>query len=171
MALIDELYSKEKADAIRTLWAGDDISAKQIMAEIGKELLKTKKTISSYSMDQLVLIFSSIDFDHEDTEPVTVAAIVRKYSGHKNPIPMITETIAESSLNKIPFADKVDFASKCLISLSFFYPYMQERHRRYAYPDPDFYRSLGKFYFKATNNSELAENFTNWESFVRKNFR
>jgi hypothetical protein len=170
MALIDELYSKGKADAIRTLWSGDELSAKQVMAEIGRELIRNKKTISSYSMDQLVLIFSSIDFDHEETEPVTVAAILRKYATQDNPIPMLTETIIESSLNKVPFADKVDFASKCLVSLSLFHSYMQERHRRYAYPEPDFYRNLGMFYFNATNNPEIADNFVNWETFVRKTF-
>jgi len=74
-ALIDKLFTKSQADAIRQLWE-DKSSRLFIEQEIGKEILNSPDVIKELPLAQLMFIASMSPFASSSDECYTIAEIV-----------------------------------------------------------------------------------------------
>lgn len=156
-ALIDKLFSKDPADAIRKLWE-DENSRLLIQKEIGKELLNNDSIIDDLSLVQLMLITSLSHFAESEDECHDVASII--YWGFNKPdiLPLITEHEGK------------ELAYRCLISLGFYSEALHKRCQRYAAPSPSFYRAVGISSFKQIGKDNIGLHFYQWENFISEMF-
>lgn len=156
-ALIDQLFIKSQADAIRKLWK-DSSSRSLIQQEIGKKLLDHDGIISELPLTQVMFIVSLSPFAESEKECNEVAEIV--YWGmHKSDIiPMVTEHNGK------------ELAYRCLISLGFFKGYLIRRWERLGAPSPSYYRWVGIKSFKEIGRDDIGNHFGKWEGFIGEFF-
>ena len=134
-ALIDRLFIKSQADAIRTLWE-DTSSRSLIKREIAKTLLDSEQIIEEAPLTQLMFIVSLSPFADSENECTHVAEIIYWGIHRTDIIPMVTEHNGK------------DLAYRCLICLGMFRPAMYRRYKYHGAPSPDFYRRVGEKSFE-----------------------
>lgn len=156
-ALLDKLFSRSQADAIRILWK-DKNSRLLIQREIGKQLLCHEEIIDDPPLTQFLLIASTSPFASSDTECSEIASILYWGIRQVDILPMVTEHQGK------------ELAYRCLISLGIFKEALRERCDRHGAPSPDFYRIVGVSSFNRLGMTEISSHFTGWESFLSEMF-
>jgi len=148
----------------------------QAMAEeIGKRIKKFRGVLTG-NIDHLSCILSTArsKFKYQSEEPVIVSTIIMKYTTRRD-VPLYAIDYSDrfarmaSQSEAIINCVRKDLGSNCLVSLSFFYPQMQKRHERRSAPEPEFYRRRGIESFEECRMPQIANNFENWENFIREN--
>ena len=155
--LIDQLFIKSQADAIRTLWE-DTSSRALIRKEIGKQLLSHELIIKELPLTQLMLTASLSSFADSENECCEIAGII--YWGIKTVdiIPMVSKHNGR------------ELAYRCLISLGFFKQYLIKRCERYGAPSPSFYRQAGINSFNSIGMNDIGYHFLQWENLISELF-
>lgn len=156
-ALIDRLFVKSQADAIRTLWE-DTSSRSLIKKEIAKTLLDNDQIINEFPLTQLMFIMSLSPFADSENECNNVAEIIYWGIHRIDIIPMVTEHNGK------------ELAYRCLISLGFFKPILVRRWKRQGAPSPDFYRQVGIESFKRIGMVDIGNHFGKWEGYIGEFF-
>ena len=159
MDLIGELFSTKEAGVVESLWQ-DDISSRVrliIAREIGKRL-SDRTLIFSSAQNQLMALLSLAKFANSDTECVYVAGILKYLLPQKKILPYSIDYMG------------YELASRCLVSLGFFLDAMAKRTKYSGAPEPKYYREIGKQTFDKIGRTDVADNFENWEIFLRDNF-
>jgi hypothetical protein len=153
MALIDELYAPEDCERIKAIYS-EDVSARQsLMQSFGHRIIANENILTSKPLDILALLCMTATFASSPLECQTVAVIVHKHILDANPLPYIVDDHG------------ITLAEKCLVSLSFFLPAMESRHKRRGAPSPSFYRSASKIMFSRCDHQDIADHHEQWESF------
>ena len=73
--LVDKLFSKSDADAIRKLWQ-DNSSRLLLMQEVGKKIADSDQIINELPLTQLTFMVSLSPFAESDEERNNVATII-----------------------------------------------------------------------------------------------
>lgn len=156
-ALIDKLFTKAQADAIRNLWE-DKNSRLLIEQEIGKQIIDTDKIIQELPLTQIMFVASMSPFASSSNECYSVAEII--YWGINTPdvLPSVTEHQGK------------DLAYRCLISLGMFKKTLIHRCDRHGAPPPSFYRRVGISSFSKIGKEDISEHFLQWENFLSEMF-
>lgn len=152
MALIDELYSPEDCKRIKLIYKEDPSSRKALMEALGHKVIQNEEILTSKPLDILALICMTADFASSHNECHTVAVIVHKHINTKDPLPYVMDDHG------------ITLAEKCLVSLSFFLPALERRHRKGA-PSPSFYRNASKIMFSRCEHEDIANHHEKWENF------
>ncbi len=177
MAKAETLYSlfpEHSRETIDSL-IGDPEFEKQIPKLIIEKLEKTTEKILPIDSNLLPLFFSRANFA-ETEEAYKMANLFSKYLSHqKRFLPLAIDYLSEIELLKYKHQltekkyclEGEDFASRCLFSLSLFYAGLDRLHKKGA-PHPGFYREMGKRTFTSIGEENIADNFENWENFIRE---
>jgi len=153
MALIDELYAPEECERIKAIYS-EDVSARQsLMQSFGHRIIANENILTSKPLDILALVCMTATFASSPLECQTVAIIVHKHILDADPLPYVVDDHG------------ITLAEKCLVSLSFFLPAMERRHKRRGAPSPSFYRSASKIMFSRCDQQAIADHHEQWESF------
>jgi hypothetical protein len=153
MALIDELYSPEDCTRIKAIYKEDPNSRKALLEAFGHKIIENQEILTSKPLDVLALICMTADFANSHEECQTVAVIVHKHINTANPLPYMLDDYG------------ILLAEKCLVSLSFFLPALEARHKRKGAPSPSFYRKASKIMFSKFEHNDIAEHHEKWENF------
>ena len=156
-ALIDSLFSKNQADAIRKLWE-DQNSRLLLEQEIGKKLISDETVLDKLPFTQLMLITSLSPFSNSEEESCIVASIIYWGIKERDILPMIAEHHGK------------ELAYRCLISLGMFKRALTIRWKRHAAPAPVFYREVGIRSFSQIGMEDISCHFKQWESFINEFF-
>lgn len=152
-ALIDRLFIKKDADAIRTLW--EDRSTHLLLEqEIGKEILNNDNLILEMPLTQIMFILTLSPFSSGENECHDIAEIIYWGMDKTDIIPMAFEHKG------------FDLACRCLLSLSFFKGKMKQRTERYGCPSVSFYRKIGIEAFRKIGKVDISRHFCQWEVFL-----
>jgi hypothetical protein len=153
MALIDELYAPEECERIKAIYS-EDVSARQsLMQSFGHRIIANENILTSKPLDILALVCMTATFASSPLECQTVAVIVHKHILDADPLPYVVDDHG------------ITLAEKCLVSLSFFLPAMERRHKRRGAPSPSFYRNASKIMFSRCDQQAIADHHEQWESF------
>ena len=153
MALIDELYAPEDCERIKAIYS-EDVSARQsLMQSFGHRIIANENILTSKPLDILALLCMTATFASSPLECQTVAVIIHKHILDDNPLPYIVDDHG------------ITLAEKSLVSLSFFLPAMERRHKRRGAPSPSFYRNASKIMFSRCDQQAIADHHEQWESF------
>lgn len=153
MALIDELYAPEECERIKAIYS-EDVSARQsLMQSFGHRIIANENILTSKPLDILALVCMTATFASSPMECQTVAIIVHKHILDADPLPYVVDDHG------------ITLAEKCLVSLSFFLPAMERRHKRRGAPSPSFYRNASKIMFSRCDQQAIADHHEQWESF------
>jgi hypothetical protein len=153
MALIDELYAPEECERIKAIYS-EDVSARQsLMQSFGHRIIANENILTSKPLDILALVCMTATFASSPLECQTVAIIVHKHILDADPLPYVVDDHG------------ITLAEKCLVSLSFFLPAMERRHKRRGAPSPSFYRNASKIMFSRCDQQAIADHHEQWESF------
>lgn len=158
MALIDELYPDEDCTRIKLIYKEDPSSRQALMEAFGHRIIQNQEILVSKPLDILALVCMTADFANSPTECQTVAVIVHKHINTKDPLPYIIDDHG------------ITLAEKSLVSLSFFLPAMEQRHKRRGAPSPKFYRQASKTMFSRCDHDDIAEHHEKWENFFSEMF-
>lgn len=154
--LIDSLFPKSKADAIRSLWL--DVECRPlIQKEIAKELLNDH-TVIELPLTQIMFISSLSTFADSEKECYDVAEIIYWGITKTDVFPLISEHKGK------------ELAYRCLISLSLFKEALNKKYERHGAPSPDFYRKVGISSFEQIEMKEISHHFRQWEGFIGEFF-
>lgn len=156
MKLIEELYSGKEKEALLSL-SEDRTIRSQVARQINKKLTD-KGIVLNFSDEQLMIILSQAEFANSDDECAYVAGVVKRYLKTAEVLPFTIEHKG------------YDLASRCLISLSFFYRALEKRWKYHSAPEPNFYREVGKKTFWDIGRQDVSDNFEKWENFMQENF-
>jgi hypothetical protein len=155
--LIDRVFSKSDADAIKKLWQ-DNSSRLLLMQEVGKKIVESDQVLNELPLSQLTFIVSLSPFAESDEERNNVATIIYWGINRTDILPMITEHRGK------------DLAYRCLISLGFYKNQLTLRCERRGAPSPSFYRKVGIATFDQIGMAEVGRHFTQWEYFMNDFF-
>ena len=156
-ALIDELFNKSQADAIRKLWE-DKSSRFLLQQEIGKKILDSEYFVGELPLTQLMFITTLSPFATSDKECHLVAEIIYWGMHRTDILPLISEHKGK------------DLAYRCLISLGFFTSAIEKKWKRRGSPSPSFYREVGINAFNQIEMKDISKHFIGWESFLKEYF-
>lgn len=160
-ALIDEIYTEKECSHIKTLFNEDGSLRDIIKKAIGdKVLLSNEKMLLSNPLDIIYLTCLTSRFAVSDDECHRVAITVYQY----------INTTEESILPYISDGLDLHFASKVLISLSFFSKAFEHRWKYRAAPSPKFYRQLSKSIYLQSGQKDIAAHHEQWEGFLGEIF-
>jgi len=155
--LIDNLFSKSQADAIRTLWE-DNNSRFLLEREIGKQLFDNEELLEQLPLAQLIFLMSLATFADSSEECYDVAEVVHWGLKKTDIVPMVTEHHGK------------DLAYRCLISLGFFKQAMIARTNRRGAPSVNFYRHHGISAFHHIGKDHIGRHFIQWECYINEMF-
>lgn len=157
-SIVDQLgYNNEEKKSIQSLWR-DESCRLDVKKALGSKLAGSDSLIIGNSLNQLCLIMCQADFADTEDETITVAVIVL----YCLKVPDILPSLAEHRGRA--------FAARSLVALGMFNKAMEERCQRRGAPKPDYYRQIGKLYFKQDNLPEIANHFKLWENFLAERF-
>jgi hypothetical protein len=158
-ALIDELYDPEDCNKIRSFYKEDNSLHTALRQAIGEQItLKSEKFLSSNPIDIICLICLTAKFASSEDECHRVAITVCQMLDEPNPLPYLHKD------------NTLVFASKALISLSFFYKALEHRFLRHGAPSPKFYRETSKSIYKSNKQPDIAAHHEKWEGFLGEFF-
>jgi len=155
--IIDKLFPKNQADAIRKLWA-DQTSRLLLEQEIGKKLISGETVLDKFPFTQLMLITSLSPFSNSEEESAIVASIIYWGIKERDILPMVAEHHGK------------ELAYRCLVSLGMFKKALIVRWKRYAAPSPVFYRNVGIRSFSQIGMEDISNHFQRWENFMSEIF-
>lgn len=151
---MDFLYSAADCARIRDLYEDDDLKP-LLQKQIGAKILEDRDTfIDGNAIDVLAMICMNQNFTSDSREVLSVSFFIRRGLTNPNPLPMVTEHKG------------LDLASKTLVALSFFKPYMVKRWQKFAAPHPSWYRKASQLEFMRAGYKSLAINHRKWEAFL-----
>jgi len=156
-ALIDKLFEKSQADAIRKLWE-DNSSRSLIQQELGKKLIDSDDFIDEFPLTQIMFISTMSPFASSVNECYSVADVVYWGIHRVDILPLVSEHKGK------------ELAYRCLISLSMFEAALVKRYNRYGAPSPSFYRKVGEKSFEQIGMNDIGKHFYQWENFIREMF-
>ena len=156
-ALIDSLFSKPQADAIRKLWVDKD-SRLLIEKEIGKQMFENHELLTQLPLTQLMFMMSLANFSSSQEECYDVASIVYWGIGTTDIIPLVSEH------------NNKELAYRCLITLGLFKKAMIRRQNRFAAPSVTFYRRAGINSFRLIGMVDISKHFCLWEQYLGEMF-
>ena len=156
-ALVDQLFPKDQADAIRKLWA-DKTSRFLLQQEIGKQVLSQDEFLDQLPLTQLMFLTSLSPFSNSEEECFMVASIICWGIRKNDILPMVTEHCGK------------ELAYRCLISLGFFKNVLVRRWERHGAPSPSFYRNVGVKSFDQIGLNNISNHFCQWENFMGEFF-
>ena len=156
-ALIDKLFTKPQADAIRHLWE-DKNSRLLIEQEIGKQIIQHDDIIHELPLTQIMFITAMSPFASSSNECHNVAEIIYWGINRTDILPYISEHQGK------------ELAYRCLISLGLFKKALNYRCNRRGAPSPDFYRNIGISCFAQIGEEDISEHFAQWEGFLGEMF-
>ena len=136
-----------------TLW--NDESSRPLLQQTMADHLLGDRPVFFRPVDQMLILVSQAHFADSEEECADVAHIL--CVPPQDTLPLISEHHGWG------------LATRCLIGLSFFYPAMEARFRR-GYPNPKYYRQVGKVTFSRCGKPELDSHFENWEMFIGEHF-
>ncbi|MEI6731368.1 MAG: hypothetical protein WCK90_01675 [archaeon] len=166
---LGNIFPEKNAETVRSLMA-DEGSKRLMIREIGRRLLDSPSiTYGQSNFDQMICILSTAKFDYGDDEPVMVGRMIVDYSRRRDVLPYVIDHIPKSE-NKERVVRRQELGERCFIGLSLFYDKLQRRYERQSAPHPEFYREVGISAFRREGLPEIADNFKNWETFVRETF-
>ena len=157
MDLSGELFGEKDAEAMGRMWRDDPSLRHQIARQVGRKLMKSSEVLP-LGNEQFLALISLASFADSDDECIYVYGVLKHNLTNKYPFPLITEHKG------------YDLASRCLVSLGFFYRNMEKRTRYYGTPEPEFYREVGQDTFKKLGRRDVSEHFTSWEGFFQEVF-
>ena len=156
-ALVDKLFDKKQADAIRKLWK-DRNSRFLIQKEIGKQLIRCESVIEEIPLTQIMFITSTSSFANSENECYDIAGIIYWGLNKTDILPMVTKHQGE------------ELGKRCLISLGFFGGVIAKKYERYGAPSPSFYRNIGTSSFYQSGKDDIGDHFSKWELFMQEFF-
>jgi hypothetical protein len=158
-ALIDELYSKEDCERIRTFYKEDKTLHTSLRQAIGDKITLAKDVfLTSNPVDVVCLVCLTAKFASSEDECHRVAITVCQVMQEPDPLPYVHRD------------EQLTLASKTLISLSFFYKALEHRFRCHGAPSPTFYRNLSKSVYRSNKQPDIAAHHEQWEGFLGELF-
>jgi len=170
MGVIDSLFKQGEIEAVKSLW-DDPECRRSVIREESKRILKEDKPIFSHPQEQIMAMVYQADFNCSDDECVFVAGAIIKNMRSTNIFPQLEELFTDFVFRpeRSNYAS-MNFASKCLVSTSFFYKNMERLHKRYSALSPEYYIAVGKKAFEVINMPKLSQHFDNWRSHISEFF-
>jgi len=160
-ALIEDIYTEKECHYIKTLFNEDGTVRDIIKKVIGDKIIQSgDKVLLCNPLDVIYLICLTSKFATSDDECHRIAITVFQY-------------IRATKETMLPFLSdgfNLQFASKTLISLSFFAKALEHRWRHKGYPSPQFYRQTSKSIFKQNGQEDIAAHHEQWEGFLGEIF-
>lgn len=157
MSVIKAIFAEKRTAAVEKLWA-DEETRKLLLEQVAIELPDCGVVIWRYPKEQVLALAAQAKFAEID-EAFCVGAIINKYMREtKDILPMITQHYGW------------ELASRCLISLGFFWAYMEQRTRRFNAPSPNFYKARGREAFRNEGWESIATHFDKWLEFLADQF-
>jgi hypothetical protein len=160
-ALIEDIYTEKECQYIKTLFNDDGTVRDIIKKVIGDKIIQSSdRVLLSNPLDIIYLVCLTSKFAASDDECHRVAITVYQY-------------IRATKESVLPFlTDGLDlrFASKTLISLSFFAKALDHRWRYKGAPSPRFYRQVSKSIYKQNGQEDIATHHEQWEGFLGEIF-
>jgi hypothetical protein len=169
-----DLFPEQSQEAIKSL-VDDPEFQRQLPSLILNRIERSSGEVLPVEKEMLPLFFSRADFA-EAEETYKIANLFSHYFFHRGRfLPLAVDHLADigdlkrkNRLTERTYSHKAkDFASRCLFSLSLFYEALERLHNKGA-PHPSFYREMGKRTFARVGEEAIADNFENWEEFVRE---
>jgi hypothetical protein len=169
-----DLFPEQSQEAIRAL-VDDPEFQRQLPSLVLDRIKKSSGEVLPVEPEMVPLFFSRADFA-EAEEIYKIANLFSHYFSHRGRfLPLAVDHLADledlrrkNRLTERTYTCKAeDFASRCLFSLSLFYGALERWHDKGA-PHPGFYREMGKRTFANIGEESIADNFENWEEFVRE---
>jgi hypothetical protein len=155
-SLVDQLYDLKNSEALKALYETDLESRPSIKQAIGAKLITdSSKIIVSNAIDALFMICLTAKFADSEDECNRVAITIYQY--HDKTRELIPSLLSDQGLL---------FASKCLISLSFYPQALEKRWKYHGAPRPDFYRQLSKTVYNTFDQKDIAAHHEQWEMFL-----
>jgi hypothetical protein len=152
--IVDFLYSQKDCDYIRDLYKDDELKP-LLQQQIGRKIMESGDTfINGDAIDILAMICLNQNFTSDTRECLSVSLFVVRGMTNPAPIPTVMENRG------------LDLASKTLVALSFFKPFMVKRWKQHAAPNPSWYRKASQAEFVRAGYTNLAINHRNWEGFL-----
>lgn len=155
--LVSQVFTQQEANNIKKIYKDGDCNT-LLLDVIAEKLINCKKIVTSQSLNQLVLICFLNKKIISDSEPITVASLLRFVLQKSDPFP---------SLNK-HFG--VDFAARTFVCTNLFIKGMEARTNRFSYPKPEYYKEVAKIRFIQNNMDYMAKNWNSWEYFFLEYF-
>lgn len=155
---MEPLNSKKytRNEAIASLWA-ERTEESCLLKSLYNEMMDNPAMIPLDSGSQILILFSQAKFA-QDEEKVYVASVFRRHIFDKDIIPLVTEH------------SNHQLAEKCLVSLSFFREYMEQKRKRYSAPSPEYYERVGIQTFERVGRVDVATNFKLWTEYSKQVF-
>lgn len=158
--LIEQLYTSEECEIIRSLYTEDPSSKNSIRQAIGSKLItSTDKIITSKPIDVLCLICLTAKFASSEDECHRVAITIYQY--HNKTSEIIPSIVSDEGLK---------LANKTLIALSFHAKALEHRWKCHGAPTPSYYRTISKATFKMHGQQDIASHHEQWEGFLGEMF-
>jgi hypothetical protein len=154
--IFEDLFAENQPEYVKNLLQEKNLRVR-MCESCKKELFSNKKILSFHSFDQLVSLMTNDFFEYTDEECCQVANLFYRTLRFKRILPLFVDD------------EGLDLASRCLISLGFFYDALENRSVRYGAPKPEFYRKVGKKVILNMEMKDLHNNFNNWENYFRDN--
>ena len=155
-SLVEQLYDTKNSKALQDLYKTDPAARPSIKQALSARLITDRsKIITSNAIDALFIICLSAKFADSEDECNRVAITIYQY--HDKTKEMIPSMVSDRGLR---------FASKCLISLSFYPQALERRWNYHGAPKPDFYRELSKTVYKTFDQRDIAAHHRQWEMFL-----
>ncbi len=156
--LIKCLYSDDKQKALESLYSDSDSSTQLLIRSTIAEALKDcPRLLESHGSDWVLCTLCSYHKPQDDTMRIyqSIMSHLDKFS-----VGLLDDKIQWRELNEI--------ADSCLVGLSFFRKFLEEKHKRKALPSPDYYREAGSAAFRRLGFDEIGAEFNGWVSFIEK---
>jgi len=146
-----------KSAVISSLQEDDDCRP-IVNRHLWSAMAKSDEFIEDMPFEQIICTLAGARFATSETECTCVAKMMCLTLPKSDILPLVT---VHSGL---------DLASRCLISLGLFFRAIEERCKRRGAPPPRFYRNVGIMSCKKCDMDDVAQHFTNWESYLGENF-
>lgn len=158
--LIQALYSSDKQRAFEKLYIDSEPKEQMLLRSTLAEALKDcPKILPANGCDWILCTLSLYHKSPDDTMRVYQSII--KHLDHFS-FGILTDEIKWREMN--------DIADSCLVGLSFFRKYIEEKHKRKALPSPDYYGKAGAVAFSRLGFEDIGDNFSGWTNFLEKEF-
>ncbi len=156
--LIKALYNEKKQREFVSLYTEAEIRDQMLMrATLAEALKDCPRILESHGSDWIFCTLSAFNKSPDDT-----ARIFQGIMRH-------LDTFTVGILNdRIQYKETNEIADSCLVGLSFFRKYLEAKHKRKAFPSPDYYRKVGSLAFQRLGYETIGEEFNSWIVFIEK---
>lgn len=161
-SLIEELYTGKECESIKKLFLDDSSVRDHIKKAIGEKIVLTsnEKILLSNSLDVIYLVCLTSKFASSDDECHRVAITIHQFFKTTNE-PVLPYLHQDSGLV---------FASKTLLSLSFWAKALEHRWKYHGAPSPKYYRQISKNIFATHGQKDISVHHEQWEGFIGEIF-